>query len=462
MGSPGSGVWTPPSDLTAIAAKLVTAAPGGVVTPGVLGEMAFGLNLPPLLQGAGGPSGSAPPGGFTAPHTGTPAYGYGLAFGRSVWLGLQGPGMSPLLTANAGQHPWAFLSQFQPALWNKVNQAFTDALARAKSLRDPFTMYASQVFQSAVGRVGATVTGDWGAVLGEVVDFLAGFLNGLTGGLLGHVIGLGEWLTGINLNGFVDTSSSSYAAGGRTAGVVLLVLMVAAPGAMPALLAMQALGQGWSAAEAFQRGDYSAGFLDLGNGILAGVGAGEAAQAGEAGSVAASEAEAPAAAETAAEALPAGAAEAPAAGLGAAEGEALNPEQAGMPATAEPPVEGEGIGKDLYPTEQCVDGESCFTAEMLVDCEGGRRRADEVRKGDRFWSRNELDPDGPVELKEVEAVFVRVAPIKNVHAAGQVLRTTAEHPFHVAGRGWVPACRPEVGRPVADAGWPVGPGGGGD
>ena len=245
MLSPGVGAWTPPSDLTAIAAKLATAtpsgAPGGVVTPGVLGETAYGLNLPPLLQGVAGP---AQPGGFTAPNTSTPAYGYGLAFGRSVWLGLQGPGMSPLLTANAGQHPWGWLSQFQPALWSKVNQAFTDALARAKSLRDPFTMYASQVFQSAVGRVGATVTGDWGAVLGEVVDFLAGFLNGLTGGLLGHVIGLGEWLTGINLNGFVDTSSSAYAAGGRTAGVALLVLMVAAPGAMPALLAMQALGQG--------------------------------------------------------------------------------------------------------------------------------------------------------------------------------------------------------------------------
>ena len=124
----------------------------------MLGETAYGLNLPPLLQGVAGPT---RPGGFTAPNTSTPAYGYGLAFGRSVWLGLQGPGMSPLLTANAGQHPWAFLSQFQPALWNKVNQAFTDALARAKSLRDPFTMYASQVFQSAVGRVGATVSGDW-------------------------------------------------------------------------------------------------------------------------------------------------------------------------------------------------------------------------------------------------------------------------------------------------------------
>ena len=79
------------------------------------------------------------------------------------------------------------------------------------------------------------------------------------------------------------------------------------------------------------------------------MGAGEAAQAGKAGGLAAEASEAPAAAETAAEAVPAGVGEAPAAGLGAEEGEAgaaLNPEQAGMPVPAEPPVEGAGIGEE--------------------------------------------------------------------------------------------------------------------
>ena len=111
-------------------------------------------NLPPLLQGAGGPSGVGAAGRLTAPHTGTPAYGYGLAFGRSVWLGLQGPGLSPLLTANAGMHPWNWLNQLQQPLWGTVNQAFTDALAGPRR-SDPFQLYATQVFQSAVGRVGA-------------------------------------------------------------------------------------------------------------------------------------------------------------------------------------------------------------------------------------------------------------------------------------------------------------------
>ena len=159
MLGPGTGAWTPPSDLTAIAAKLATAtpfgAPGGVVTPGVLGETAYGLNLPPLLQGVAGP---AQPGGFTAPNTATPAYGYGLAFGRSVWLGLQGPGMSPLLTANTGQHPWSWLSQFQPALWSKVNRAFTDGLARARAGGSPSALCSQLAFQATVARTGATVT----------------------------------------------------------------------------------------------------------------------------------------------------------------------------------------------------------------------------------------------------------------------------------------------------------------
>ena len=468
MLSPGTGAWTPPSDLTAIAAKLATAtpsgAPGGVVTPGVLGETAYGLNLPPLLQGTAGPT---RPGGFTAPNTSTPAYGYGLAFGRSVWLGLQGPGMSPLLTANLGQHPWNWLNQLQQPLWGTVNQAFTDALTRAKTQRDPFQLYATQVFQSAVGRVGATVSGDWGAVLGAVVDFLAGFLNGLTGGLLGHVIGLGEWLTGINLNGFVDPSSSAYAAGGQTAGVALLVLMVAAPEAMPALLAMQALGQGWSAAAAFQRGDYATGFLDLGNGILAGVGAGEAAEAGEAGSLAAAEAEAPAAAETAAEALPAGAAEAPAAGLGAAEGEAGAGPEPGRGGHAGDGQAADGGGRPVshgggVPHAGPEGNWQCFPPGTLAGASDGPRRVEAVRNGDRLWACNLAS--GEWRLCRVIQTLTREYNDRSVRvtAAGETVESTRSHAWWVVRRRGVgraaSSSRP-AGRAAAGGG--SGPLGGG-
>jgi hypothetical protein len=82
---------------------------------------------------------------------------------------------------------------------------------------------------------------------------------------------------------------------------------------------------------------------------------------------------------------------------------------------------------------------SCFSAEMLLDIEGGKKRADQIQIGDLVWARSEFDPNGALELKEVEEVFVRVAPILNVHVAGQIIRTTAEHPFHVVGLGWIPA-----------------------
>jgi hypothetical protein len=88
---------------------------------------------------------------------------------------------------------------------------------------------------------------------------------------------------------------------------------------------------------------------------------------------------------------------------------------------------------------------ACFTGEMLLDVAGGKKRADAIQVGDRLWSRSEFDPEGELALKEVEEVFVRVAPIVNLHVAGQILRTTAEHPFYVEGKGWLPAGMVEVG-----------------
>ena len=82
---------------------------------------------------------------------------------------------------------------------------------------------------------------------------------------------------------------------------------------------------------------------------------------------------------------------------------------------------------------------------MLLDYKDGRKRAERLREGDLLWSRDESNPDGPLVLKRVEAVFVRVGPVKEVRLAGQVIRTTAEHRFFVAGKGWTPACALEPG-----------------
>ena len=446
MLGPGVGAWTPPSDLAAIAAKLVTAppsgAPGGVVTPGVLGEMAYGLNLPPLLQGVAGPT---QPGGFTAPNTATPAYGYGLAFGRSVWLGLQGPGMSPLLTANTGQHPWGWLSQFQPALWSKLNRAFTDALARARAGGSPSALCSQLAFQAGAGASGATVTGDGWAQLGEAIDYAFGFLDGLTAGLFGRA------LAELQLGGMADTSSSAYQfsreVGQVTAGVALLVLPILAPELMPLIMAVQALSFGWSAAEAFQKGDWKTGVFDVGMGLLSLTGAGEALEGAEVAGLAAGEAEAPAAAETAAEAIPAGVGEAPAAGLGAEEGgagAALQPEQEGMPPTAEAPTE------NPDPTAaECQRPGECFTAETLLWTRLGLKPVLMFRAGDRLLSRPDGDPDAPVQERLVQAVFVRTAPVWELRLGGRVVRTTASHPFWVRGKGRRTTARLEAGDELA-------------
>ena len=56
-----------------------------------------------------------------------------------------------------------------------------------------------------------------------------------------------------------------------------------------------------------------------------------------------------------------------------------------------------------------------------------------------MWSRDEHDPAGPVGLKVVEEVFARFAGVLRLTVAGVEIGTTAEHPFWVAGRGWVAA-----------------------
>ncbi len=89
--------------------------------------------------------------------------------------------------------------------------------------------------------------------------------------------------------------------------------------------------------------------------------------------------------------------------------------------------------------------QSCFTARMLMDEKDGRKQACLIVKGDWLWARDENDPTGPVRLQRVLQVFIRVAPILNLHVANQIIETTAEHPFYVRDRGWIPAKMLEIG-----------------
>ncbi|MEZ6141260.1 MAG: polymorphic toxin-type HINT domain-containing protein [Zavarzinella sp.] len=82
---------------------------------------------------------------------------------------------------------------------------------------------------------------------------------------------------------------------------------------------------------------------------------------------------------------------------------------------------------------------TCFKGDTPLRTPTGSMRADGIAIGDLLLSQDEFDPNGGIEAKAVEEVFIRVAPILNLHLGGRIIRTTAEHPFYVQDQGWVPA-----------------------
>ena len=85
----------------------------------------------------------------------------------------------------------------------------------------------------------------------------------------------------------------------------------------------------------------------------------------------------------------------------------------------------------------------------------GSRRIDELQVGDLVLARDEHDLGGLVAPRAVEEVFVRFGRIMHLHVGGQVIRTTAEHPFYAENRGWTPAGELQVGERLAThvGGW---------
>jgi hypothetical protein len=88
---------------------------------------------------------------------------------------------------------------------------------------------------------------------------------------------------------------------------------------------------------------------------------------------------------------------------------------------------------------------ACFAAGTPLLTPDGCKPIEEFRVGDLVLSRAEEDADGPVVAKEVLEVFVRTGRVLHLHVGGQVIRTTAEHPFWVQGEGWLPAGQLRVG-----------------
>jgi len=91
---------------------------------------------------------------------------------------------------------------------------------------------------------------------------------------------------------------------------------------------------------------------------------------------------------------------------------------------------------------------TCFAAGTPLLTPDGEKPIEELRVGDRVLSRSEVDPEGPVEAKLVEEVFVNVSPLLRVTVAGREIGTTVEHPFFVSGKGWVAASSLVPGDPL--------------
>ena len=83
----------------------------------------------------------------------------------------------------------------------------------------------------------------------------------------------------------------------------------------------------------------------------------------------------------------------------------------------------------------------CFAAGTPLLTSDGEKPIEQVRVGDLVLARSEHEPQGPVDAKPVLEVFSGVAPILELRVRDRLIRTTAKHPFYVAGKGWVSACR---------------------
>ncbi len=88
---------------------------------------------------------------------------------------------------------------------------------------------------------------------------------------------------------------------------------------------------------------------------------------------------------------------------------------------------------------------ACFAAGTPLLTLEGSEYIENIREGDYVLTRDENDPDGPVVARQVEEVFTSYAKIWHVHVGGQVIRTTAEHPFWVRGKGWTAGWELRVG-----------------
>ncbi|MCF4121994.1 hypothetical protein L1785_13500 [Antribacter sp. KLBMP9083] len=91
-----------------------------------------------------------------------------------------------------------------------------------------------------------------------------------------------------------------------------------------------------------------------------------------------------------------------------------------------------------------IPGGTCFVAGTLILTEDGRKPIEEIEVGDKVWAKD--FETGEDVLRTVDKTYIRhVETLFELTIDGEVLTTTAEHPFWVEGRGWVDAVDLTVG-----------------
>jgi hypothetical protein len=88
---------------------------------------------------------------------------------------------------------------------------------------------------------------------------------------------------------------------------------------------------------------------------------------------------------------------------------------------------------------------ACFAAGTKLLTKRGWLPIEQLQVGDEVWSKPEGEPGHPGDWKMVEELFQRTGRIWHLHAGGELIRTTGEHPFYVVGKGWTDACFLQAG-----------------
>ncbi|MGO8751258.1 MAG: polymorphic toxin-type HINT domain-containing protein [Thermoguttaceae bacterium] len=82
---------------------------------------------------------------------------------------------------------------------------------------------------------------------------------------------------------------------------------------------------------------------------------------------------------------------------------------------------------------------ACFAAGTPLLTPDGWKPIEAFREGDLLLSASEDDPAAPIEPRRVEEIFTRVSAVLELRVCGHLIKTTAEHPFYVQGKGWTAA-----------------------